>query len=156
DIALLNNLAIALNRAGRAKEARAVVRRALKLNDHYLAAYVTLSYACKSLGQFEEALAAADRALALAPATSQAYIAKAIVFLAMDRNQDALAMLELALRSDPKNAEIQMKIGDICWRNLNDPAQAVSRYQAATNLNPTLAPVYVRLGDFYLMCGDTN
>jgi tetratricopeptide (TPR) repeat protein len=156
DVALLNNLAIALNRAGRPKEAAAVARRALKLNDHYLAAYITLSYTCRLLGQFDQALAAADRALALAPNTAQAYIAKANVFLAMDRDQDALAMLDQALHDDPKNAEIQMEMGDICWRNLNAPDQAAAHYLAATNLNPALAPVYIRLGDFYLMRGDTN
>ena len=121
-----------------------------------MAAYVTLSYSCQALGQSSAALAAADHALALAPNTPQAHIAKANALLAMERDHEALSALGAAFQCDPKNAEIQMEMGDVCWKNLNSPDEAVKHYLTATNLNPAMAPVYVRLGDYYLLRGDTN
>jgi tetratricopeptide (TPR) repeat protein len=155
-VGLLNNLAIAFNRAGDPKKARVVLNRLLKLNDRYLPAYITLSYSCQALGQYDAALAAAGRALALAPKTAQAHLAKANAFLGMERDKDALAELEAAFADDPKNAEIQMEMGDVCWRNLRAPDEAFKHYVAATNLDLALAPVYVRLGDFYLTRGNSN
>jgi tetratricopeptide (TPR) repeat protein len=68
----------------------------------------------------------------------------------MDQHKAALAELDEALRCDPKNAEIQMEMGDVCWRNLDMAESALQHYIAATNLNPALVPAYVRLGDYYL------
>jgi hypothetical protein len=49
-----------------------------------------------------------------------------------------------------------MEIGDVCWRNLHLPDEALSHYVSATNLDVALTPVYVRLSDFYLQRADTN
>jgi tetratricopeptide (TPR) repeat protein len=156
NLGLLNNLAIALNRAGEPKKARAVVQRALKLNDHYLPGWITLSYSSHALGQNEAALSAADRAITLAPTTAQPHLAKANVLLGMERDQEALAELEAAFRCDPKNAEIQVELGDVCWRNLHLADEALNYYRSATNLNPTLLLAYLRLAEFNLDRGETN
>jgi tetratricopeptide (TPR) repeat protein len=156
DIGLINNLAIALNRAGHPKKAQILLESALQRNDRYLPAHITLSFSCQASRQFDRALAAADRAIALSPQTAQAHIAKANALLGMERDEAALAELDEALRCDPKNAEIQMEMGDVCWRNLNMPEAALKHYVAATNLNPALAPAYVRLGDYYLSQRDAQ
>ena len=104
----------------------------------------------------KQGLAAAEEALTLAPQTTQAYLAKANALLALERDQDVVAALQQAARTDPKNGEIQLELGDIYWRNLQDPDAAFERYRAATNLNPALAGAHVRLADYHLRRGDTN
>jgi tetratricopeptide (TPR) repeat protein len=155
-LGLLNNLAIAFNRAGEPKKGRAVARRALKLNDRYLPAWITLSYSCQAVNETDSALAAADRAVALSPGTAQTHLARANALLGAERDREALTELEEASRCDPKNAEIQMEMGDVCWRNLHMPEEALSHYVSATNLNLALTPVYLRLGDLYLQRAETN
>jgi tetratricopeptide (TPR) repeat protein len=115
-----------------------------------LPALVALSFSCSALDRYDEALGYADNSIALAPDTANPYVAKANVLLAMERDLDALQALQSALRCDPRNAEIQLEIGDVCWRNLQRPAQAMENYQAARRSNPALMPVYVRLADLHL------
>jgi tetratricopeptide (TPR) repeat protein len=155
DIGLINNLAIALNRAGHPKKAQVLLECALQRHADYLPAQITLSFSCQALRQFDRALAAADRALALSPQTAQAHLAKANAFLGMEQNDAALTELDKALQCDPRNAEIQMEMGDVCWQNLHLPEAALQHYIATTNLNPGLAPAYVRLSDYYLTQRDT-
>jgi tetratricopeptide (TPR) repeat protein len=126
------------------------------MNSQYLPAYITLAFSCQALGKNEAALQAAEQAVELSPKTPQVHVAKANVLLALGRDQEALAELDTASHCDPNNAEIQMEMGDVCWRNLKSPKQALEHYLTATNINPALAPVYVRLGDYYLYSHDTN
>jgi tetratricopeptide (TPR) repeat protein len=108
------------------------------------------------MNRHDAALAAAERALALSPQTTQAHLAKANALLGMERDRDALAALEAATRSDPKNGEIHVEIGDVLWRNLQAPEPAFDHYRTATNLAPALAAAHVRIADYHLRRGDTN
>lgn len=150
NLALLNNLAIAYNRSGQPDKARSILLQVLRTDPRNLPALVALSFSCSALDRYDEALGYADKSIALAPDTANPYVAKANVLLAMERDLDALQALQSALRCDPRNAEIQLEIGDVCWRNLQRPAQAMENYQAARRSNPALMPVYVRLADLHL------
>jgi tetratricopeptide (TPR) repeat protein len=150
NVGLLNALAIAYNRAGLPERAEPVLKKALTINERYLPARVTLSFTLQAAGRSEQALAEADHALALSPNTTQAHMARANALLGMERDREALEALQAAADCDPKNAEIQMEIGDVYWLNLEQPDEAVRHYHTATNLNPVLWPVYVRLADYHL------
>lgn len=156
NFSLMNQLAIALNRANQPQKARALLRQALDKNDRYVPALITLSLCLQMLNENEAALATAERAMTLAPDVPQSHIAKANALLALERDSDALGALQFARRLDPKNAEIPMQMGDILWRNLNRVIEAKERYEEARNLDPVLVPILVRLGDLYLHLGDLD
>jgi tetratricopeptide (TPR) repeat protein len=156
NLALLNNLAIIHNRSGNPERALPFIEKAIQLNDRYLPAHITLAYCYQAMGMGAKAMAAAERAVALSPTTAQAHVAMANALLSLERDAEALSALETAFNHDPKNAELRMEMGDLCWLNLNRPAEALDHYRAATNLNPILVPAYVRLADYHLRQGDTN
>jgi tetratricopeptide (TPR) repeat protein len=153
---LLNQFAIALNRAGRAGQAAALLEQALQQDERYVPALITLSLCQQNLNNHDQALATAERAIALAPKVIQAHIAKANALLGLERDDDALKTLATATRLDPQNAEIPMEMGDILWRNLNRTGEAKEQYETALKLDPALVPAYVRLGDLSLQMRDLN
>ena len=150
NLSLLNNLGIALNRSGQPGRARSILVRALQINSNSLPAMIALSFTCQMLNSNEEALAFAERAIAMSSNTAQAHVAKANALLAMERDLDAVAALEAAFKCDPQNAEIQIELGDVRWRNLHRPAEALGHYKKAVELVPSLVPVHQRLAEFHL------
>jgi tetratricopeptide (TPR) repeat protein len=151
---LMNQLAVALNRASQPQRAIVLLKAALQKDPNYVPVLITLSLCQQNLGENEAALATAERAIGLAPNVTQGHIAKANALLGMERDDEALKALAAAAQLDPQNAEIPMEMGDILWRNLSRPADARERYHLARQLNPGLAPVYVRLADLSLQSGE--
>jgi tetratricopeptide (TPR) repeat protein len=128
----------------------------LKSDARYLPAYITFSFTSQLLGSNEDALAYAERAIELSPNTAQARVAKANALLAMERDAEAVAALETAFGCDPKNAEIQIELGDVKWRNLNRPAEAFDHYKRAAQLNRVLLKAHLRMAELALDRADTN
>ncbi len=143
---LHNQLAVALNRAGRPGEAVALLDPLLRDDPKAVTPRITRSYSHVLLGHPELGLADAERAAALAPDTAQAHLAVANALLARDRDADAVAALRAALRCDARNAEIHVELGDVLWRNLGDKAAAAVHFEQAIELNPTLAKALGHLG----------
>ena len=150
NLMVLNNLAIAYNRSGQPQKARPLLLKLLQSDSHYLPGFITLSFTSQLLGANDDALTFAERALALAPNTAQAHVAKANALLAMERDAEAVAALEAGFRCDPKNAEIQVELGDVCWRNLNRPAEALEHYQKAVQLNRSFLKAHLRVAELAL------
>src|SRR5262249_55647083 len=155
-LGLMNALAIAYNRAGQPDQAQVILQHVLRSNPDYLPGLITISYSCQAMGLHAEAMVHAERAISLSPKTAQGYIAKANALLALERDREALAALQSALQWDSGNAELHVEMGDICWRNLDLPLEALAHYQAATNLQPASVPACVRLADYYLQQRDAN
>lgn len=153
---VLNNLAIAYNRSGQPQKARPLLSRLLQSDDRYVPAYITLSFTCQLLGSNAEALTFAERAVALSPNAAQSHVAKANALLAAERDAEAIAALEAAFRCDPKNADIQSELGDVRWRNLNQPAEAFDHYKKATQLNRTLLKAHWRLAELAIERKDST
>ncbi|MBM3837843.1 MAG: tetratricopeptide repeat protein [Verrucomicrobia bacterium] len=151
---VLNNLAIALNRSGQPQKARPLLLKLLQSDSKYLPAHITLSFANQLLGSHQDALACAERAVELSPTTAQAHVARANALLAMERDAEAVEALETALRCDPKNAEIQIELGDVKWRNLNRPDEALAHYKKAIQLNRMLLKAHVRHAEWAIERGD--
>lgn len=150
NLALLNNLAIALNQADQPERALEVIEKIREIDPFNLAATITASLAFHALGQMDEALAWADQAVARAPNSTQVHLARANAFLGQERNDDALEALEAAARCDPRNPQIQIEIGDLLLRNLDRPEDAFVRYQQAGRLDPSLAGVRMRLARMHI------
>jgi tetratricopeptide (TPR) repeat protein len=150
DAGVLTHLAGAYRAAGQPQKARELLLDVIKKDDHNLPALTTLAFCCAESGFNEEALAYADRAVTLDPGNTQTHRARANALLAMERDQEALAALETALRCDPRNAGIEIEIGDIYLSNLNHPAEALLRYQHAVQTDPTLVAGHVRIAQMQI------
>jgi tetratricopeptide (TPR) repeat protein len=147
NVTVLNNLGIAYNQNQQPIKAKPILERGLRLNDRHLPSYITYSVTCLALGQNADALKAVNRALELATNNPHSYLARANVLLVMEKDEEALASLEQAAKLLPQDARIRMDIGDILWRNLAREDAALARYLEASKLDPTLAPVFIRLAD---------
>lgn len=150
DLGVMIKLAIAHNRAGTPAQARALLQKVIERDHRNLGACVALAFSCAELRLFDEALAHAQRAAEIAPNTPQPLMAKANALLAMEKDEEALAALDAAANADPKNAEIQIELGDICWRNLARTNEALRHYEQAAQLSPASEAVQIRLADLYL------
>jgi tetratricopeptide (TPR) repeat protein len=151
---LLVTLAQAYTLAGDPGRAQPLLDRTLQLKPTCVPAYVALSGCDLALGRTDEALGNADRAISLATNSSEAYLAKANVLLAQEKDADAVAALDLAHRNDPKNAQILLDAGDVWFRNLNDPNQALALYREAVSTDPSLLSAHLRLASLYARLGD--
>src|SRR5439155_6632728 len=118
NLTLANAMAIAYNRSGQPDKGRQLLLKGLEKNDRYLPAYITISYSCADLGLNDESLSYAERAIQLGPNLAQSYLAKANALLAAQHDSEALSALGAAFRCDPRNAEIQIEMGDVCLLNL--------------------------------------
>ena len=156
NVSLLNNLAIALNRAGRPAQAKPLILKAIEVQPDFLPAYITLSFICQALDERSEALRHAEKAISMGPNLSQGYVAKANALLAMEKDAEAIAALEKALSVEPQNAELMIEIGDVYLRNLNQPQEALARYRGAAQANPGLWLPHFRLAEVLAGTGDTN
>lgn len=143
---LLNQMAIVLDRAGTPSEALAWANRAAGIDPGLVAVRVTRALVQSHLGQFPAALADVGEALRLAPCLTQAHLAEAEIWLAQDRDLEAISALKRAIACDPKNAEIEVELGDVLWRNLGEKEEAERHYQQALSLNPALLRAHVQLG----------
>ncbi len=150
---LLNQLAVAFNRAGQPAQGLPLLDQLLKENPKSVAARLTRSYAYVQLGLKDPGLADAREAVAAAPRMAQAHLAVANALLAMERDHEALAELAEALQCDLKNAEIHVEMGDVLWRNLGENTSALDHFQQALELNPALAKAYSHLGLLQLELG---
>ncbi len=143
NLALLNALAVALNRANRPDQAQVVLNQLFTQNDGYLPGVITASLVARNLGQTNESLAFANRAVLLAPKSAHSHVALANALLASEKDQEAVEALLEAARYDPKNAELQLEVGDLLLLNLNRPDEALDHYQTACDLKPTLVSAQI-------------
>lgn len=152
--ALLNQLAIVLNRAGHSEEAYQVANEALEINPGWLAARITRAMIQARRGQFDAGLADAHEALRRDPGLVQAHLAIAELYLAQENDREAVSALEAASRLNPKSAEIHVELGDIYWHNLKEKSLALAQFSRAIDVNPGLAKAYERLGQMQVDLGE--
>ena len=156
DKGVMNHLAAAYNQSGQPQKARELLLKAIQNDDRNLPAYIGLSYSCAALGASNDAIAYASRAIELGTNNPQSYMAKANALLAAERDTEALAALESAYRCDPRSADIQMTMGDVCLQNLDRPKEAMNHYQSAVELDPALVSGYVRIAQLNIERGEYN
>lgn len=151
---LLNQLAVAFNRAGQPQQGLPLLDAALARDPKAVAPRITRSHALVLLGRTQEALAEAQRAAADSPRTAQAHLAVANALLALERDPEAAQALRRALEADPANADIHVELASVLWRNLSDPPAAADLLSKAIQLNPALPSAYLQLGLLQQHVGD--
>jgi tetratricopeptide (TPR) repeat protein len=156
NLSLRNHLAIAYNQAGHPEKARTLLIDVIRKDEGNLPATIALSYACVAMGLNDEALARAKRAIELGPNVAQAHLAMANVLLATERDAEALESLKSASRCDPANFAVYLEMGDVLWRNLKQPGEALTQYQKAVGLSPTSTAALGKLAELLTEQGKTN
>ena len=147
---------MALNQAGQADKALAVLDRLITKDPKVIAPWITRSYTQVLLGHHQQGLADARSALSLATNSSHAHIAAANAWLAMDRDAEAVAAVREAMRCDPRNPDIPLELGNILWRNLNDTNGALAQVERAIEIDPGQPRALAMLGFLSLESGNTN
>jgi len=154
DALVMNQLAIAFNRAGHPEQALAVLGPLLAKQPDSLAGWITRSFSEAQAERFSDALASANRALTLSTNTVQPYLARANALLGMERDQDAVFTFLEAARIDPRNEQILLELVDVLWRNLSRGPEALAYARKALELNPASPEVHSRLVPLETQFGD--
>lgn len=154
DPTVLNRMAIALIQAGHPAEAIVMLDRVLSVAPAHLPARITHSHALAGLGRFDQALADADLALKTGAPSVEAHLAAANALLGLGRDRDALASVRAAISMDPGNHELRLQAGEILWKNLQVPAEALVEFEEAARLAPVAVAVWVRLTESRARSGD--
>lgn len=136
NLAVLVNLSRALNAADRPREAWDLLQSARAHHPEDAGLLVATANTAAHLDRPDEALTLARQALALAPRQVEARVAEANALLAAQRDAEAVQALNLALALAPRSADLLVQMGDIQFRNLEQPDLALDAYQRALGIDP--------------------
>lgn len=135
--------------ARRYEEAWMAARRALKCDERFVPALVALVKASRAQGRDELADSILEQALEVDSEVAELHFLQGEKLKAEPgRLREAMAAYERAVHLRPSYAEAQMALGIQLLAGGNYPG-ALSHFQAAEQLVPTLPAVHVNLGDGY-------
>jgi tetratricopeptide (TPR) repeat protein len=134
--------------ANRVDEAIQVARKALKRDERYVPAMLSLVKANQRAGKMELADSILDQALAIDTNVAELHYLKGKRLLEDQRLAEALAEFRKAVELDPDFAEARMELGLRLLAGANYQ-EALSQFQAVERLAPRLVEVQLALGDGY-------
>jgi tetratricopeptide (TPR) repeat protein len=135
--------------ARRYDEAWMAARRALKCDERFVPALIALLKASRAQGRDELADSILDQALQVDPNVAELHFLDGERLKAEPgRLREAMAAYERAVQLRASYAEARMALGIQLLAGGNYPG-ALSHFQAAERLVPTLPAVHVNLGDAY-------
>jgi protein O-GlcNAc transferase len=140
------NLATALQRLGRHKEAVASYDKAIALKPDFAEAYNDRGNALRQLRRFDEALADCDRAIALKSDFAEAYDDRGTILQELGRCEEAIASHDKAITLQPGFAEAHTNRGN-ALRDLKRFGEALVSYDTAITLRPDFAEAHVNRGN---------
>jgi tetratricopeptide (TPR) repeat protein len=138
-----NNLAWALQRAGRLPEALVHYAKAVALDPNYVTAYFNWGVALLDANRVEEAIACFESVVRRAPDHVDARVNLGNALVRARRAEDALSHYEAALRLQP-GADVHFNLG-IALAELERFEVAATQLQAALRLKPDLAEARYQL-----------
>jgi tetratricopeptide (TPR) repeat protein len=136
---------VALERAGRAQEARQCFSRAIALNAANVDAHHNLGLIEAAQGRHSEALVSIERALALQPHQPALHTNRGTELLALGRQAEALASFEHAIAIAPADATPHHNRG-LVLASLGRHAEALASFERALELAPAQAPTHLWRG----------
>jgi tetratricopeptide (TPR) repeat protein len=135
--------------ARRFDEAWMAARRALKCDERFVPALIALIKASRVQGRDELADSILEQAMQIDPDVAQLHFLQGEKLEAEPGQlREAMAAYERAIQLRPNYAEARMALGIQLLAGGNYPA-ALSHFQAAERLVPTLPAIHVDLGDAY-------
>ena len=135
--------------ARRFDEAWMAARRALKCDERFVPALIALVKASRVQGRDELADSILEQAMEVDPDVAELHFLRGEKLEAEPGElREAMAAYERAIQLRPSYAEARMALGIQLLAGGNYPA-ALSHFQAAERLVPTLPAIHVNLGDAY-------
>lgn len=147
-----NNLATALQAAGRSDEAVAHYRRAIAIQPDYAPAYNNLGVVLRAEGHVDEAIGIYHLALAANGDYPDAHYNLANALLQENRAGEAEEHFRIALRSIPDSAGVRNNLG-IALAAAGRPDDAIAAFRAAVAAEPSSAKAHRNLGDSLTSAG---
>ena len=143
-----NNLALALDSAGRLEEAVLSYRRALELDPSLSEAYSNLGKSLYRMGRLPEAVDALRRALALRPNFLAARYNLGQILVKAGRHEEAIGHLRKVLVVEPHMFAARFKAGEALLE-LGRAGEALAHLTRAAQLRPDDAQSHFYLGRAY-------
>lgn len=140
-----NNLGHVLIGEGKALEAVAQFREALRIEPRRVEAENNLGTVFMDLGRATEAMGHFERALQLKPDYAEANNNYATLLAAASRSAEAVEHFERALRSRPDYPEVHFNLGNL-RASQGQLSDAVAHYEQALRLRPCYAKACYALG----------
>ncbi len=153
-----NNLAAALNDAGRPEEAIEQCQLALQFSNDSSSAHDNLAAALNNADRPQEAIEQSQQALRLATDNtdrSNAFNNLAVALVRLGKNSDAILQYQESLRLKPGSAEVRNNLGNALL-DAGRPEKAIEYFQQALRLNPNDAEVASNLGNALTDLGRLN
>jgi predicted O-linked N-acetylglucosamine transferase (SPINDLY family) len=140
------NLAVILQRSGKAEEAIESYRSALVLDAAFVDAIVNLGALLDLQGNTKEAIDHHQRALSLAPGNPVVHYGLGNALMKAARRDEALASYQRALELDPDFPEALLGIGNVL-RDRGDLEEAASRYRQSARARADFAEAHFNLAN---------
>ena len=140
---------------GTAAEARAMLDRAVQLDNRLAAPYVSLGHLHSSLAKHDLALQEFQKALAINPRDPDAIMGVAGAYELMGRMQDAEERYKMAIALKPGHWDGYNSLANFYDRQ-GRYIEAVAQYQRVIELTPDNATAYSNLGAEYQSIGDAE
>ncbi|MDA7657779.1 tetratricopeptide repeat protein [Verrucomicrobia bacterium] len=153
---LLTNLARAHAALGNLPEAKETLSHLLNLDPDNLSALVIATDVELDLGNPSQAEQYANTAVNNHPDAPPGHLALATVLLNTDRLEAGVQSYKNAFDRDPQNPLIAMELGDVLMRLLDRPTEALIYYLKASEIDPNLFLVQIRIVDVYLRQSKSN
>lgn len=139
------NLSVALQEAGRQKEAGAAVREAIRHDSKRPEAHNTLGMTLSAEGDLEGARREFDQAVSLDPSNARVYNNLGNVYRQMNRLDEARAAYQNSVRLAPRYADPLNGLGTLAVQN-DQPAEAIPYFERALKLAPDYYEVHLNRG----------
>jgi tetratricopeptide (TPR) repeat protein len=137
-----------LVQVGRVDEAIQVARRALRRDERFVPAMMSLIKANQRAGKMELADSILEQAIAIDAKNPELHYYKGKRLIDDQRLAEALSEFRTAVELDPDFAEARMELGLRMLAGANYQ-EALSQFQAVERLTPKLVEVQLALGDAY-------
>jgi tetratricopeptide (TPR) repeat protein len=131
------------------------LEQALKLDDHYVDAWLGLGSVRLAQGRTEEGLTAFHKAIELGPKDARSYRLLGDAYMSLRRPQEAISLWQDFLKQDPNNSDAHANLGTILL-NLKRYGEAVPHFEAAVAVNKTSSSLNIALANAYIGAGSPN
>jgi len=129
-----------------------LLERALKLDDHYKAAWLMLGTVQLSKGQMKEGEADLRKGIAIDPEDAHGYVMLAYAYMHERQPEQAIAVWQDLLKHDPNNTTALINLGDTLL-SLKRYGEAIPVLESAQALIKSSAPLEIALANAYLGAG---
>jgi tetratricopeptide (TPR) repeat protein len=147
-----NYRGVALEKAGRVREAIQIYQQVLRIRPDYPEAHHNLAVALEQSGESNAALEHYEQALRLNPNLGEPYYNMGVALERAGNTNEAVRHYEHALRVNPHDAPAHYSLAN-CLLKANRIDDAIRHYEAALLVNPDYADAHHNLGNAFLQAG---